>query len=220
MKILGISGSPRKNQITEKAVRAVLEATGIEYEFISLHGKNIGACKCCLQCTKDNRCKVDDDYLPIMEKIFEADALVIGAPNYFGRLNALTHCLLERLYCFRHDANGEGGMLLSGKSGIIVSTGGGKPEIPLEDIKGFFDYNKIETVGSIIATGAVACFTCGYGESCSISGFRLFYGDDTKMTPDLIPTFEKQPQTVENAKQIGLILKEVLTKKAEEHKTA
>lgn len=213
MKILGISGSPRASQTTEKVVRAVLDATGIESEFISLHGKNIEACRCCLMCTKDNRCKVKDDYLPIMEKIYEADALVIGAPNYFGRLNALTHCLLERLYCFRHDANGEGGMLLAGKYGAIVSVGGGRPEIPVEDIKGFFDYNKIETVGSVVTTGAVSCFTCGYGETCTISGFRLFYGNDTKMTQELIPTLEKQPESVAKVKELGQKLKEVLTKK-------
>ncbi|MGR3218714.1 MAG: flavodoxin family protein [Candidatus Anammoxibacter sp.] len=214
MKILGISGSPRKNNNTEKLVRAVLEATGFEYELISLHGKKINGCICCLGCVNDNRCKVDDDYIPIMEKIYEAKALVIGAPNYFGNMNVLTHALLERLYCFRHDADGNGGLKLAGKPGAIVSTGGGNLDIPLKSIKGFFDYNNIKTVGAVVARGAVPCFSCGFGETCSISGFKMFYGRDAKMTPDLIPTLESQPEVLENAKKLGLKLKDEMEQKS------
>ena len=208
MKILGISGSPRKGQATEELIKVVLEATGFEYEMISLHGKKINGCICCLHCVKDNWCKVDDDFLPIMKKIYEADVIVIGAPNYFGYMNALTHALLERLYCFRHDADGKGGMKLAGKLGAIVSVGGGHPDVPVKNIKDFFDYNNIKTVGSVIAKGAVACFSCGYGETCTISGFRKFYGEDTKMTKDLIPTLESQPDVLDNAKKLGLKIKE------------
>lgn len=60
-------------------------------------------------------------------------------------------------------ADSNGGMQLSGKFGAIVSVGGGKPEIPVDDIKGFFDYNNMETVGSVTGTDAVACFSCGHG---------------------------------------------------------
>lgn len=212
MKILGISGSPRKSQTTEKLVNAILEATGLDYELISLHDKKIGGCICCLRCVKDNWCKVEDDYLPLMKKIYEADAMVIGAPNYFGRLNGLTHVLLERLYCFRHDASGKGGMKLAGKLGVIVSVGGGKPDIPVSDIKGFFDYNKIETIGSVTARGTVACFSCGFGETCTVSGFRMFYGPDAKMTSELMPSLDKQPGVLEKAKEMGIRLKIALEK--------
>lgn len=210
MKILGISGSPRRNQSTEKLITEVLKSTGYEYELISLHGKKINGCICCLGCVKDNWCKVEDDYFPIMKKVYEADALVIGAPNYFGYINALTHALLERFYCFRHDANGDGGMKLSNKLGAIISVGGGKLDVAVKNIKDFFDYNNIKTVGSVVASGPVACFSCGYGETCSISGFRMFYGPDTKMTADLIPTLEKQPGVFENAHKLGIELKEAL----------
>ncbi len=60
-----------------------------------------------------------------MDKVLKADAIVIGAPNYFGRLNALCHSFLECFYCFRHDKDREGGMKLAGKLGVIVSVGGG-----------------------------------------------------------------------------------------------
>ena len=69
------------------------------------------------------------------------------------------------------------GMKLSGKTGAIASVGGGGEwempgrekkmyEIAGEDIKGLFDCNEIECVGTVEAQGAVPCFSCGYGEIC------------------------------------------------------
>ena len=90
MKILGISGSPRKNLQSGvyKLVQTVLENTGIEYELISLRGKTISGCIACLGCVEDNICKVNDDFAPLREKIIDADAYVFGAPNYYSSFNA------------------------------------------------------------------------------------------------------------------------------------
>ncbi len=50
MKILGISGSPRKNEKSGvyTLVKTVLEHTGLEYEMISLRNKAISGCIACL----------------------------------------------------------------------------------------------------------------------------------------------------------------------------
>ena len=106
MKVLGISGSPRKEDTSGvyKLVRTVVENTGCEYEILSLRGKQISGCIACLGCAKDNICKVKDDLEPLREKLVEADAFVIGAPNYFNGMSALTHAFLERWYQFRHQA--------------------------------------------------------------------------------------------------------------------
>ncbi len=224
MKVLGISGSPRKSETTAGLVRAILDATGLETELISLHGKKINGCICCLGCVEDNICKVQDDYIPLMNKVLKADAIVIGAANYFGRLNALAHSFLERFYCFRHDKDGHGGMRLSGKLGTIASVGGGGEwempgrdskmyEIAGGDVKGFFDYNEIELVGVVEAQGAVPCFSCGYGEVCKVSGVKAFFGQDTKITPEIIPCLEKQPEVIDKAKSLGKALRERLENK-------
>ena len=224
MKVLGISGSPRKSETTAGLVRTILNATGLETELISLHGKKINGCICCLGCVEDNVCKVQDDYIPLMHKVLEADAIVIGAANYFGRLNALAHSFLERFYCFRHDKDGHGGMRLSGKLGAIASVGGGGEwempgrdskmyEIAGEDVKGFLDYNEIELVGTVEAQGAVPCFSCGYGEVCSVSGVKAFFGQDAKITPEIIPCLEKQPEVIDKAKTLGKTLRERLKDK-------
>jgi len=122
MKILGISGSPRKDETSGvyKLVRAVIENTGVDYELISLRGKKISGCIACLGCAEDNVCKVKDDMTELRDKIIEADAYVIGAPNYYSTLNAITHAFMERWFQFRHQ---EGDMLW-GKLGIAVGVGG------------------------------------------------------------------------------------------------
>ncbi|MHB1126085.1 MAG: hypothetical protein ACYC2T_03875, partial [Bacillota bacterium] len=61
--ILGISASGRKEGITSKTVKAILEATNVEYEYVSLAGKKINGCIGCTKCAADNRCKVKDDWL-------------------------------------------------------------------------------------------------------------------------------------------------------------
>ncbi len=76
MKILGISGSPRKNDKSGvyKLMQTVLENTGIQHELISLRGKSISDCIACLGCVKDNVCKVEDDLTPLREKFVGGQA--------------------------------------------------------------------------------------------------------------------------------------------------
>ena len=62
MKVLGISGSPRKGYNTELMVKEVLSTITVETEFISLAQKKIGPCIACLGWVEDNICKVGAIY--------------------------------------------------------------------------------------------------------------------------------------------------------------
>ena len=57
--ILRISASERKQGITGKAVRAVLEATGQPHEYVSLSGLKIYGCRNCTVCAGDNQYECD-----------------------------------------------------------------------------------------------------------------------------------------------------------------
>jgi multimeric flavodoxin WrbA len=208
MKILGICGSPRQEKAsgTAKLVQTVLKASGCDYEYISLRGRTIAGCIACLGCVKDNICKVEDDLAPLREKIVEADAYVIGAPNYYTGLNALTHALLERWFQFRHQA----GNLLWGKLAVAVGVGGSKGQAPADDIEKFLAYNFIETVAKISGQGAASCFTCGYGETCAVGLPRMLLGEGVKITPDIIPDVSKQPEVMQAAVKAGKLLGERL----------
>ena len=218
MKILGISGSSRNESTsgTFKLVKTVLENTGIDYELISLRGKNISGCISCLQCAKDNVCKVKDDMYELRDKIVEADAYVIGAPNFYTTLNALTHAFIERWYQFRHQA----GNLLWGKLAVAVGVGGSNGDAPVNDLERFFLYSFIETVAKVSGQGAAACFTCGYGETCEVGMPRMVMGDDVKITPDIIPDVEKQPDLINAAETAGKQLGERLSEGHDRKKVA
>jgi multimeric flavodoxin WrbA len=206
MKVLGISGSPRKDHATDKLVKEVLSTVECETEFISLAGKRIGACIACLACISDNVCRVKDDMYDLRQKIVEADAYVIGAANYYSMLNGLTHCFLERFYQFRHRE----GKDITGKMAVAVGVGGSNGDPVVQNLKTFFEYNQIECIGEVSAQGAACCFTCGYGEDCKVGAIHMFFGPDTKITPEMIPDLSKQPDKLEEARALGRKLSERL----------
>jgi len=199
MKVLGISGSPRKGSTTDQLVQEVLSGVECETEFISLAGKKIGPCIACLGCVKDNVCVLKDDLAPLRKKIVEADAYVIGAANYFSLLNGLTHCFVERWYQFRHRE----GTSVAGKLGVAVGVGGGEGGGPAENIKAFFQYNQIECVATAAARGPASCFVCGYGEDCKVGAIHMFFGPARSLPSSLPPSLSTPPYSIQQARALG-----------------
>ena len=204
MKVLGISGSARKDKTSGcmTLVKTVLENTGCEYELVSLRGKQIGGCIACLGCVKDNICKVKDDLAPLREKIVEADAFVIGAPNYYSTLNALTHAFLERWFQFRHQT----GRTLWGKLAVAVGVGGTEGTAPAEQLEKFFMYNFIETIAKVSGQGAASCYSCGFGETCQVGIPNMIHGPGVKITDNIIPDVKKQADVMAAAADAGKLL--------------
>lgn len=208
MKILGISGSPRKESQSGvyKLVRTVLENTGCDYDLLSLKGKSISGCIACLGCVEDNVCKVKDDLTPLRDKIVAADAYVFGAPNYYSTLNAATHSLLERWFQFRHQT----GDTLWGKLAVSVGVGGTSGRFPSDEIEKFLLYNFVETVAKVTGQGAASCYSCGHGETCQVGIPNLLHGEGVKITDDIIPDVAKQPKVMDAAAKAGQLLGERL----------
>ncbi|MBI4267616.1 MAG: flavodoxin family protein [Chloroflexi bacterium] len=111
VKILGISGSPRKNGNTAAQVKYCLksaESMGfVETEYISLADYHFGYCTDCKKCIVFNKPAGDplmcyDDPLDqqkvIREKEAQADALLVGWPVYGGHLPALVRMAEEHTY--------------------------------------------------------------------------------------------------------------------------
>ncbi|PLX47060.1 MAG: flavodoxin family protein [Desulfobulbaceae bacterium] len=199
MRILGVSGSPRPGRTTDRVVQEVLAGAGGRTEFVSLAGKKIAPCRACLACVKDNRCRIKDDMVPLRRQLLAADALVIGAPNYFSNINALTHSFLERLCQFRHRDCRE----LANKYVVVVGVGGLEPHVPVAVISKMLPYFQMQQVGSITAQGAASCFSCGFGESCRAGAVQALYGPDVKITDKLIPDPTKQPEMLFSAHALG-----------------
>ena len=183
-------------------MHTVLENTGCDYELVSLKGKQISGCIACLGCVADNICKVEDDLAPLRDKIVEADAYVIGAPNYYSSVNALTHALLERWFQFRHQE----GNILWGKLAVAIGVGGTVGNFPANDLEKFFLYNFIETVAKVSAQGAASCYSCGYGETCKVGIPYFLYGEGVKVTPENTPDVSRQSEVMKAAADAGQLL--------------
>ncbi len=85
-----------------KAAQKGAESAGAETEYIDLFDLTYTGCRSCLACKRKNaeRCKCfwKDDLSPLIEKIFAADALIIGSPIYLGDITSQVHALIERLH--------------------------------------------------------------------------------------------------------------------------
>ena len=94
MKVVAFNGSARKDGNTAILIRKVfseLEAEGIETELVQMAGKKIRGCIACGKCFKnqDGRCAVDNDAAnECIEKMAEADGIILGSPTYFSDLTA------------------------------------------------------------------------------------------------------------------------------------
>lgn len=214
MKVLGVSGSPIKNSNTDKALAAVLEATGCETEFIKLIDYNVAPCKACLGCVKTNRCVIKDDGVPLAEKAKEADALIIGGFTPYSTLDARTKAFIERLYPLRH-LHG----FMAGKPGGAVITSAVPEEnemLPpaaecgVNAVRFYMMEEGMNFVGAVKISGNVPCIKCGCGDSCKMSGIAMLYGPDATVDSVGCKNFENIPLSLESAKELGHKIAEAL----------
>ncbi len=141
MKILGISGSPRKNGNTSFAVKYALELLnkdGFKVKFISLSGKKINPCIGCWKCEKTYKCFYEDDMERIIEDLKWCSALIIGSPVYFGMITGQLKAMMDRCIVMR--PNYGDSLPMSGKIGAAIacanSRNGGQ-EITIQNIHTF-----------------------------------------------------------------------------------
>ena len=102
MKVVAFNGSARKDGNTAVLLRRVLkalEAEGIETELIQLAGEQIHGCTACRDCfkTKNQRCSIVDDKVnDYIQKMVEADGIILGSPTYFGMMSPEMKALIDR----------------------------------------------------------------------------------------------------------------------------
>ena len=86
-KVLILSGSPRKggnsDLLCDEFMRGAIDA-GNEVEKIRIAEKKIGYCSACYFCrTSGGVCAKKDDMAEILQKMIDADVIVIASPVYF-----------------------------------------------------------------------------------------------------------------------------------------
>lgn len=102
MKVLAINGSPREGGNTTIAIKRVfnvLEHEGIECELIELGCHEYRGCIACYRCfeTKDKKCSIAKDGInKLIEKMLEADCIILGSPTYFADVTSNMKSVIDR----------------------------------------------------------------------------------------------------------------------------
>lgn len=101
MRILGVSGSPRRGGNSDLILDNILKGTGADSEIIYLSDIDFSACVGCEQCRRDKICtRFDDELTPFYEVIREAMGLVLVSPVHNYNITSWMKAFIDRLYCF------------------------------------------------------------------------------------------------------------------------
>jgi len=151
MKVLAINGSPRRDGNTSLLLAEVLKplvSAGHEAEVVQLGGKMVHGCTACLKCKSDpiQKCHIKNDAInTVIEKMIDADAIIIGSPVYFADVTTEIKALID---CAGYVTRA-GGNLLKQKIGAAVIAVRRAGELhAFDSINHFFLINQMIVPGS------------------------------------------------------------------------
>ena len=99
MKTLVLNSSPRHggncDLLCDEWIKGARDK-GHEVEKVMLEDMNISTCKACYACRTTKCCFQNDGINELMEKMIEADVIVMATPIYFYSLSGQMKCLIDR----------------------------------------------------------------------------------------------------------------------------
>jgi multimeric flavodoxin WrbA len=185
MDVLAFLGSPRKKGNSEVLTQELLEGVrqaGGSPEIIRLCDLKISPCISCGGCDKTGRCVVEDDMIPLYEKIISIDKIIVSSPIFFYGVTAQTKAFIDRTQALWNRKR------LLQKKGEWVDN----PER-----KGFF-ISVAATRGARIFEGAILTMKYGY------DAMGMLYGGDFLVTgPDKRGDMAKYEKKLAEAREAG-----------------
>lgn len=152
MKVLGLSGSMRKEGNTAQLIKVILQRcrdAGIKTEFVSLAGKKIMPCLGCEKCKKEKWCiNKTDDWEAVVRKVMDCDVLVIGSPTYYYDVGGQLKNFIDRTYSLYHDRK------LAGRKGVAVAVHANKGAVrTIQTLEGFLSSHEFASLGCVKGKG-------------------------------------------------------------------
>ena len=99
-KVVAVNGSPHagigNTSMMVNMLKAGLAAEGIDLEQIFLAVKDIHYCVGCGLCIEKGKCWRNDDHAGIVQKLLEADGVILASPVYFHHVTAQMKTFLDR----------------------------------------------------------------------------------------------------------------------------
>ncbi len=151
MKVIAVNGSARRDGNTAlllQTVLTVLAGERIETEMIQLAGERVYGCRACYQCrkNKNRRCAIDDDIInACLEKLFDADGILLGSPTYFTDVTSEMKALIDRAGFV---ARGNGFLLKRKAGAAVVAVRRAGAIHAFDTMNHFFTINQMIVVGS------------------------------------------------------------------------
>ena len=151
MKVVLFNGSSRRKGVTDAALNIVmkeLESEGIDVELIWLGLDKLSGCNACYECsrTNDKKCVIQTDKMnEYIEKIIEADGVIIGSPTFFANVSSRTKALIDRAglvglangYMYKHKVGAA--VIAERRAGAVHA---------FSSINYFFLINQMHVIGS------------------------------------------------------------------------
>jgi multimeric flavodoxin WrbA len=160
MKVLGISGSPRKGGNTDTLLSEMLRGAadkGAETKAIHLNSMKYITCQHCDGCLKEGNCIIKDEMQDIYPEFEQADVIILATPIQFMGMTAPMKAMIDRFqsrwarkYVLKMPPLGE----VKPRKGFLIAVGGTKYknifDSPLVIVKTFFRIVDIEYAGDIL----------------------------------------------------------------------
>ena len=164
MKILVLTGSPRKNgnsnTLADYFIKGAQEA-GHEIVRFDAAFKNVHPCIACNRCGMDGPCVFKDDFEFVRTHIVDADMVVFATPMYYFGVSAQLKAVIDRFYAIN-------GKIHRPKKAALLMTYANSAASQAQPIKSHYevllDYLGWQDAGQIIASGV---WTAGAIESTS-----------------------------------------------------
>lgn len=159
MKIVVLTGSPRKNGNSAKLVAAFVDEAqklGHEVTVFNTAYMKIAGCRDCGQCYKTGKpCATDDDFNKIAYAVEEAEGVVFASPLYWSGVSGFIKACIDRFCCFylgERKIAKKGAMICCGDAATITALEHGFSGV-FAIYRGLFRYFNGVHVGEVLVPG-------------------------------------------------------------------
>jgi multimeric flavodoxin WrbA len=138
VRVLGISGTPRKGGNSEILLEYALEPfkeKGWDIAKFFISDKSVSPCRGCDGCIDLGRCVIDDDMSELYQAYTTCNAVIVSCPAYYRNVTAQMKAIIDRTYAVGSAKP------LEGKVGGAIAVGRGQDggqSIALTIIYNFF----------------------------------------------------------------------------------
>lgn len=145
MKVVAFNGSPKKEGNTYYALKVVAEELvkeGIEVEIVHVGDKIIRGCLACNMCAKNKneRCIIDDEVNDWIQKMKNADGIILGSPVHYASIAATMKAFLDRAF---YVASANGGLFRHKVGAAVVTVRRSGGVTTFDQLNNYLNYSEM-----------------------------------------------------------------------------